>query len=314
MSKRVSLAVSALILLLAGTVTVRGDFPAGGVDSFPTKSVFSVTIIGPTCPAPGRICTGTVTDPATTVGRSNSIASEAGEGAVPVPVGPCPGPGCPAGVCTACTNTAGDPDCFPVGSGKVPEVHTEMLSLRLCGPCTCGTCCYLAGQPAHDALATPPSISVGQYQNSYGEVESVGGGGFPATSYWSIHTVVTVDPGTCGTSGVFYTGPGTPVEMSSPLGAFPPKTCFTSYNNVGGSTTEGGGGAACGLLPVPIFDAQTGGAGGQINSGAIHDIGDSCPSGTIVPAVSPWMAGLLVLALPAAFWYLSRRRNRMQSI
>src|SRR5260221_3869538 len=121
MSKRSSLVIAALAFM-AGNGAVWAQFPGPGVDSFPSKSAFSVTV---TCPGPvNRTCSGLVVDPTTTVGRSVDL-TEGTEGAAAVPATPCAAPGCPAGSWTACSPTASDADirCYSPRAGPGHEVH-----------------------------------------------------------------------------------------------------------------------------------------------------------------------------------------------
>src|SRR5262249_8418196 len=132
----------------------------------------------------------------------------------------------PTAGCTVCATLVQDSDigCYPLAAdtaGSRRELHTEMLSLNMCGPTMDShVVCYLAGQPAADALAgrLPGGAN---YRNSFGEVYSLDPTGnpaldFPATSFWAVRGVVTITPAPPGTSGVFFSK--TPVLMTfSPI-------------------------------------------------------------------------------------------------
>jgi hypothetical protein len=242
--------------------------PPAGIDSFPTFSPFCVTINGVTYRAD-------VQDPSTTVSRS-APTTEGGEGALPMPIIGCP----------ACSITAADADmpCFPPGLGGPAarrEIHTEMLALGMCGAATDGrVVCYLAGQPAANALAgrVPGQAN---YRNSFGEVVSKDLTGnpaldLPASSFWAIRSVVTITPPPPGTSGVFFTKDPL-LMLLDPVATLPPPL-DVFYRNVAGITNEAGGGT-CGALPIALYDAgPIGGPAppdvpvGQICCGAVHEI------------------------------------------
>jgi hypothetical protein len=260
----------------------QGTFPPAGIDSFPSSSLFSVTING-------TVYSTFVMDPETIIGRSGPV-SEATEGSEPVPTGPCP----------HCQATVSDADmsCFPGGSGGPPprrEVHGEMLKLHLCGVVGPKAVCYLAGEPAWEALSAVGGTA--HYANTVGEVESEDmtgnpGADFPADSFWDVRGVVTITPAPAGTSGVFYTT--VPILMVKPsLAHFPPSPA-DFYLPVPGSTIEGGGGGPCGALPVPLFDAVSAALVGQINSGAQHVV-DSPPPPSVPgePFCLPGQNGVL---------------------
>src|SRR5436190_4104739 len=138
---RISPLLCIWLCFLGTTDAPAAGFPAAGIDSFPTTSPFCVTINGVTYRAD-------VSDPGTMVTRS-AVTTEAVEGLLAVATN----------FCAACSPTVSDADigCFPAGLGGPParrEIHTEMLSLGMCGATADGrVVCYLAGQPAANALA-----------------------------------------------------------------------------------------------------------------------------------------------------------------
>jgi len=284
---------SFLAFSVAYPVFAEGTFPPAEVDVFATGSGFSVTINGVDY-------LGLLSDSQTTVGRSGPI-SEATEG-VPVPV--------PTGSCGVCQTTVADSDidCWTPGSGGPGarrEVHTEMLSLNMCGAIGMYTVCYLAGQPASVALAGVSGAAY--YANTFGEVEAQNLTGdaandFPANSLWAIRGVVTFDPAPPSTSGVFVTDRSI-LMMLNDIRALPPDDAYVV--EAAGGVLEGGRGAACGALPAPLFDAGLPGGPlvGQINSGAQH-FG--------IPALGT--IGIIVMTLGlllAGMWLLWRRRRTL---
>jgi len=196
-------------------------------------------------------------------------------------------------------------------------VHTEMLSLKLCGSCssaTCTTICYLAGQPAFDTLNNAGFGA--SYQNSFGEVERDTPGtdlmDFPATSFWDIKGVVTITPAPPATSGIFIlTNPADSILMvARGISALPPPM-GVSYQPESGATTPGGAIGGCSVLPIAIRDPVNNAPGqsaGQINTQVQHVISSS----TSVPALSPWSLGLLVLVLLGVGVFILSRSRRLR--
>jgi hypothetical protein len=280
MTTRGFLACSGTVLVLGSTVFAQGTFPPAGIDTFPSSSLFSVTIRG-------TVYSTVVSDPGTIIGRSGTV-TEATEGAAPVPTGPCP----------HCQGTVADSDmsCFPGGfggPGPRREVHGEMLKLQLCGIAGSAVVCYLAGEPAWQALNSVGGAA--HYMNTVGEIESTNMTGdptmdFPANSFWDVRGVVTITPAPAGTSGVFYTT--VPILMGKPgLTSFPPPPA-AFYLPIAGTTLEGGG-ASCGPLPVPLFDAVSSALVGMINSGAQHVVDTPPPPGSLgEPICEPGQNGV----------------------
>ena len=289
------------VTLLAASAAFA-QFPPIGQDTFASASGFSVTVNTVTY-------SGLINDPMTTVGRS-AVTTE-GAGAVAVDITNC----------AACTSPVSDTDitCFPVPSGgpaTLRELHTEMVSLDMCGTATATipgtfTVCYLAGQPAATALATTP---FGVYGNSYGEIESLDPTGnptndFPADSFWVMSGVVTIEP--LNPAGPIETYFATaPILMSFGTVTALPPLGGNYANNLTGTTIEGGGGVPCGALPVALFDAGTGVNAGQINSSVVHNV---LASNLIaIPTLTKW--GLIVLTLLfLGLAMLSLRRNKARA-
>lgn len=287
--------LGAVLALSAGAgLQAQGTFPPLGVDTMQTSSMFSVTIGGVNYFA-------NVSDPSTTVGRS-AATTDGNAAAVPVAVGGC----------LVCQATIADADitCWAPGMGGPGtrrEVRVEMLSLDMCGTTSGGvTVCYKAGQPAWDALNALGQA--GLYRNSFGEVQSNNPAGtantdFPAQSSWAIHGVVTITPPPPGTSGVFYaTAPACMNFGSVPM--FPPPSGLSNYGNVGGTVSPDGVGAACGSLPIALFDAGNNNLVGQINSNVTHIIGL-----VGIPTMQFWVVAIGVVVVIAFATYLLRRRT-----
>lgn len=296
-------ALTALGCSLVLATAARADFPPQGVDTFPSAAPISVTIGRCTtsntpclnnvadCPLGGlEACALTIygnlgtTDPATVASRSAVIGEgTAGDGGgTPVLT-----PGC-----ANCAGAVSDADltCWPApppnweANANSREVHTEMLSLQLCGTCTLGPCiqiCYLAGQPAFNALA---AVGAGaSYRNSFGEVERLNPGtnppgDFPATSFWDVKGVVTINPAPAGTSGVFVLdNPAESILMvSRNIPALPPPAGI-GYDPEAGTTAPGGAGVPCGVLPLAVRDPVANARAGEINNGVRHILGSTIP-------------------------------------
>ena len=307
------LALIALLGLLVLPVGAQDFPPAAGIDEFPSGAPLSITVNGVTYE------TFAGADNDTMVGRSAPI----GEGD-PMDVGGTP---VPTGACTACAPMVLDADltCWPdppppptFEAGDVDELHTEMLSLDLCGPITVGPpgeLCYLAGQPAFDALMQVGAA--GLYQNSFGEVEPMDPDqpdDFPASSFWDLKGVFTVDPPPPGTSGVFVLADLTDsillvvrnVEELPPEGA--------SYTFEAGTREPLGAGGPCGQFPIPVADALAPGAAiGEVGF-ARHDVDEDedeeeeDPDPKKVRALGPLgVIGLVVALLGIAAALIVRR-------
>lgn len=253
-----------------GSPALAVDFPpAPGIDVFPSTAELCVVVDGLAYHVPLAV------DFTTAVAHSSPI----GEGSPPDDPA---GTAVPTAGCPACDPTVSDSDmtCWPAPPppwetrAGVPEVHTEMIDVALCGgPCggACGACgvvpgactemCYLAGQPAWDALD-----SVGQaarYLNSYGEVEPLAvppAMNFPAGSFFDVKGVVTITPAPAGTSGVFILSDPTNsiLMVNRALAGFPPTS--GEYAIEAGTKMPGGAGGLCSICNIPIADATAGGA------------------------------------------------------
>ena len=230
--KRV-LVVFCTILTLA-VVPAFAQFPAQGDDLTTSLGSFKIQIsnnfAGLFAGCPGFDSTTnilkspTLYDPATLVGRSNTIRDGDANDTNGVAVGTAgtivaenqlfPPPGFPcAGVTTGCASGPG-----------TREVHTEVRSLKM----TSGPVAVRAGVWYNNATtATPPT------RISPGEVESHSGPGgapandFPASSFFDVF--VRVDVPACGTGGF----PGATLYNSAPLivknsnlTAFPPRVVY----------------------------------------------------------------------------------------
>src|SRR5437016_1189070 len=230
--KRV-LVVFCTILTLA-VVPAFAQFPAQGDDLTTSLGSFKIQIsnnfAGLFAGCPGFDSTTnilkspTLYDPATLVGRSNTIRDGDANDTNGVAVGTAgtivaenqlfPPPGFPcAGVTTGCASGPG-----------TREVHTEVRSLKM----TSGPVAVRAGVWYNNpTTATPPT------RISPGEVESHSGPGgapandFPASSFFDVF--VRVDVPACGTGGF----PGATLYNSAPLivknpnlTAFPPRVVY----------------------------------------------------------------------------------------
>ena len=221
-------------ILTLAVVPAFAQFPAQGDDLTTSLGSFKIQIsnnfAGLFAGCPGFDSTTnilkspTLYDPATLVGRSNTIRDGDANDTNGVAVGTAgtivaenqlfPPPGFPcAGVTTGCASGPG-----------TREVHTEVRSLKM----TSGPVAVRAGVWYNNpTTATPPT------RISPGEVESHSGPGgapandFPASSFFDVF--VRVDVPACGTGGF----PGATLYNSAPLivknpnlTAFPPRVVY----------------------------------------------------------------------------------------
>ncbi len=319
------------LLAVALAPPAAAQFPAAGIDQFISNAPLAVQIGN--CATGGSRCannadctvgdcnftrySGRGVDPATTVGRSathtQGSASDTGGTTVPITG------------CAACDPTVADSDlaCKPLAPPNpawqlagLPEVHTEILSLELCGPCNpdptksapCIEICYKAGQPAFAALAALAPPQTGKYRNSYGEIERLIGApqstDFPAKSFFDVKGVVTIDTsatagiqGPAGTSGVFLlrnfsTAAATLLMVRNSISQLPPHN-GTGYTPEPGNTAFNQTVANCGVLPMEIEDASAAGGGaGRLLDEVFHVVG---PPST--PTLQPWGLALFAVLL-----------------
>jgi IPTL-CTERM motif len=288
---------SATLLGLAGGLHAQGTFPSGpAVDPpFPTASPFLVTI-------KGNPYSAMTQDPAMVVTRS-AATTEYDEGVMPVITTGYPN--CGPNVSDA------DVGCFPPGLDSPPvrrELHAEMLSLNLVGTTGGYTVRYLAGQPAFDALNQVGAAA--WYRNSCGEVVSLDASGnsandFPARSFWAVRGVVKISPPPPGTSGVFFATDLILMDLGIVNSLPPLGSTYANYTN--GRTNEDGTGAACGVLPVALYDATNPPPAppvGQIESGATHTLL------MIMPTLQEWgLITLMALLVIVGAVFLLRHRG-----
>ncbi len=330
---------SAIVLLVMAGLLVPAEvwatpFPSGPATDgpFASDTDFWVTITpAPTAPITYTYSTTFITDPDTQVGRSAIITegspSDDPNGTLII-----------TGLCTACSPVVKDSDftCWPVippnwenDPGK-REIHTEILSLDLCGTAVSNEpgnltpyVCYLAGQPAYDALDGVGAASL--YENSFGEVEpdlptTNPNYDFPATSFFNVNGVVTITPAPAGTSGVFVLADAgdTILMVNRDVKELPPPG---SYFWEPGTTVPGTAGPTdCSEFPIALIDATDPATIGEILNPPHHVVEDAPlppPHGHGISVDSPTLSrwGLILVAvmlLTAGVLVIRRRGARGQ--